>query len=156
LEPRREKPGRKHSWREKDRLGFSAEEEVGTHSQQLKPQPEQLVQPEALAAPAEIALEAPRHLVWLLLREPSELNELEQRTLSFVEEHPVGKPLTDLVQSFVKLLRKRDVDALDPWLERSMTCGIPDYDCVSCKLPDEHDKCRRTTFADRNAFSHLQ
>jgi hypothetical protein len=64
----------------------------------------------------------------LLLRDPSELDELEQRTLSFLEENPIGKHLADLVQSFVKLLRKRDVRALDPWLERSMTCGIPDME----------------------------
>jgi transposase len=142
LEPRREKPGRKHSLREKDMLGVLVEEEAGTHSQQLKPKPEPLAPLDTLVAPAEIALESPHHLVWLLLRDPSELDELEQRTLSFLEENPVGKHLADLVQSFVKLLRKRDVEALDPWLERSMTSGIPDMESFAQGLQKDYSAIR--------------
>ena len=61
LAPHREKPGRKHSLREKDLLGLTQAEEAGTYSQQpARPQEQDEVQT--------IALEAPRHLVWLLLR----------------------------------------------------------------------------------------
>jgi transposase len=122
LEPRREKPGRKHSLREKDVLGLMAEEEAGTSSERASVQLTEQTQQRAI----EIALEAPRHLVWLLIRNASELNEQEQRTLSFLREQPTIEDLYSLVQSYFKLMRERDAEALDPWIEKCLTCRIPD------------------------------
>src|SRR5579859_3003236 len=67
LAPRREKPGRKHSLREKDLLGLTQEEETGTYSQQ----PAAIQQINDIEP---VTLEAPRHLVWLLLKDPNSLN----------------------------------------------------------------------------------
>ncbi len=124
LEPRREKPGRKHALREKELLGLWAEEGPGTHS------PSQQCASQAIEGaeqtPATIALEAPRHLVWLLIRNVSELNEQEQRTLDFIRKQSTIEDLYDLVQSYFKLVRKRDAQALDPWIEKCLACGIPD------------------------------
>jgi len=140
LEPRREKPGRKHSQREKRLLGLTAEEEPGFHSEQPGQKPESLLAQsvEQVGQTAEIALEAPRHLVWLLLRDPSKLTELEQRTLSFLCEDPRGETLYGLMQSYVTLMRKRDVEALDSWLERGMTCGIPDLESFAQGLQKDY------------------
>ena len=122
LGPRREKPGRKHSLREKDLLGLTAEEEAGTTSERV---PVQLTERTEQRA-AEIALEAPRHLVWLFIRNASELNEQEQRTLAFMREMATIEDLYSLVQSYFKLMRERDAEALDPWIEKCLICGIPD------------------------------
>lgn len=124
LEPRREKPGRKHSLREKDLLGLSAVEEPGTHSA-VQERDSQAVEG-VKQTEAAIALEAPRHLVWLLIRHASELDEQEQRTLSFIREQQTIEDLYGLVQSYFKLMRERDVQALDPWIEKCLACDIPD------------------------------
>src|SRR6266540_6538149 len=96
LSPRREKPGRKHSLREKDLLGLLDEEEAGTSSQWVGPAPDG----ESMES---VALEAPRHLVWLLLRNTSSLDSREQRTLGLIREHPLVETLYHLAQSYMKL-----------------------------------------------------
>lgn len=97
LAPRREKPGRKHSLREKDLLGLTQEEEGGSTSPQPARAQESLeVEP--------VALEAPRHLVWLLLKDPASLDQKQQRSLALIRQHPDVETLYDLTQSFVKLM----------------------------------------------------
>jgi transposase len=129
---RREKPGRKHSLREKDLLGLGALEEAGTYS----PQPPRVETDEAIQP---VALEAPRHLVWLLLRDTSSLDSKEQRTLAFIRQHPLIETLYDLIQSYVKLVRERDVEAFDPWLERCTRCGIPDLESFAQGLQKDYE-----------------
>jgi len=132
LSPRREKPGRKHSLREKDLLGLVDEEEAGTTSQWRGPAPDG-------SSVASVALEAPRHLVWLLLRDPSSLDEQEQHTLGLIrQQHLVGK-LYDLTQSYVKLMRERDFEAFDPWLETCLRCGIPDLESFAQGLQKDYE-----------------
>jgi transposase len=121
LAPRREKPGRKHSLREKDLLGLTQAEEAGTYSQQsARTQERDEVQT--------IALEAPRHLVWLLLKDPDALDQEHQRTLAFIRRPPGVETLYTLTQSFVKLMKERDFEAFDLWLTRGERCGLPDME----------------------------
>ena len=84
LAPRREKPGRKHSLREKGLRGLTQEEEAGTYSQQPALAQEHY---EVRA----VALEAPLHLVWLLLKEPDSLNQEQQHSLAFIRRHRAWK-----------------------------------------------------------------
>jgi transposase len=132
LSPRREKPGRKHSLREKDLLGLTDEEAAGTYSQQ----PEHLRNEEAIQP---VALEAPRHLVWLLLRDFTSLHEQEQRTLGFIRQHSLVEDLYQLAQSYVKLMRERDIETFDPWLNRCVRCGIPDLESFAQGLQKEYE-----------------
>lgn len=132
LSPRREKPGRKHSLREKDLLGLIDEEEAGTSSQQ----PERVETGEAVQP---VALEAPRHLVWLLLRDPSGLSSQEQRTLDLIREHPDVETLYGLARSFVKLMKERDFEAFDRWLQRGERCGIPDLESFTQGLQKDYE-----------------
>ena len=145
LEPRREKPGRKHSQREKRLLGLTAVEEPGTHSERVGQEQERFpVQPgePSRHRSAEVALEAPRHLVWLLLRDPSRLDEQEQGTLSLVRKEQRVEALYGLAQSYVKLVRERDVEAFDPWLEQCMTCGIPDLETFGQGVQKDYSAIR--------------
>ncbi len=132
LAPRREKPGRKHSLREKDVLGLVQEEEAGTTSQWRGPVPDG-------ASVEPVALEAPRHLVWLLLRDPSSLESREQRTLDLIRQQPLVEILYGLAQSYTKLVRERDVEAFDPWLERCMRCGLPDLESFAQGLQKDYE-----------------
>ncbi len=132
LSPRREKPGRKHSLREKEILGLTEEEEAGTSS----PHPQRMETSEGVQ-PA--ALEAPRHLVWLLLRDASSLENKEQRTLDLIRQHPLVERLYGLAQGFVKLMRERDVEAFDPWIENSLRCAIPDVESFATGLQKDYE-----------------
>ena len=141
LEPRREKPGRKHSQREKRRLRLTTEEEAGTHAERVGQEQEgfplQLVEQRA-----EVDLKAPRHLVWLLLRDPSRLDEQEQRTLSFIRQEQRVEELYGLTQCYVKIVRERNVEGLDPWLEKCATCGIPDMESFAQGLQKDYSAIR--------------
>ncbi len=132
LAPRREKSGRKHSLREKDLLGLTQEEETGTYSQQpAHPQEGNEVQ--------SVALEAPRHLVWLLLKDLDSLDQEQQRTLAFIRRHPGVETLYQLTQSFVKLMKDRDFEALDCWLTRGEKCGLPDMETFTQGLQNDYE-----------------
>ncbi len=108
------------------------EEETGTYAQQ----PERVATSEPLQP---VALEAPRHLVWLLLRDPSSLESQEQRTLSLIREHPLVEILYDLARSFVKLMKERDFEAFDFWLQRAERCGIPDLESFTQGLQKDYE-----------------
>ena len=141
LEPRREKPGRKHSEREKRLLGLTTEEEAGTHSASPKQTPQNGATPAEERANV-IDVQAPRHLVWLLLRDPSRLDEQQQRTLCFLRQVPQGEELYDLAQRYVKLVRDRDVKAFDPWLEQCARSDLPDLQTFAQGLQQDYSASR--------------
>ncbi len=82
-------------------------------------------------APARIqSTESNQHLsarraAWLVLRRPEDLADTERTALEQLREicadvrvaHP-------LAQEFAQLLRERQVEGLDPWLERAATSGV--------------------------------
>ena len=131
LAPRREKPGRKHSLREKDLLGLTRTEEAGTYAQQ----PPHIQEDDEAQT---IALEAPRHLVWLLLKDPDSLDQEQLRTLAFIRRHPSVETLYNLTRSFVKLMKEHDFEAFDPWLTRGAKCGLPDIETFTQGLQDDY------------------
>jgi len=67
---------------------------------------EQVEQSESVQA--ERALEAPRHLVWLLMRDPSQLDEQEQHMLTFLRQDPVVEGIYELTQSCLKMFTSGD------------------------------------------------
>jgi transposase len=132
MAPRREKPGRKHSLREKDLLGLTQGEEAGTTSPQpARPQESCEVEP--------VALEAPRHLVWLLFKDPDSLDPEQQRSLALIRQHPGVETLYDLTRSFVKLMKERDFDAFDLWLTKGEGCGLPDMETFTQGLQNDYE-----------------
>jgi transposase len=132
MAPRREKPGRKHSLREKDRLGLTQEEDAGT----TKAPP---AKADADIALSPVALEAPRHLVWLLLKDPNSLDQEQQRSLELIRQHPGVETLYDLTRSFVKLMKERDFEAFDLWLTKGERCGLPDVETFTQGLQNDYE-----------------
>jgi transposase len=71
-------------------------------------------------------LGSPRHLAWLLLRKPTSLNRGEQEVLAFIrQEHAINEAYL-LVQQFVAMVRNRQRDVFDAWLQACRRSGIPD------------------------------
>ena len=50
-------------------------------------------------------LESPRHLTWLLLRDPESLNEQEQQKLTFIREVEALNTTYRLIQRFFRMVR---------------------------------------------------
>jgi transposase len=84
-------------------------------------------------------LESPRHLTWLLLRDRADLNGQEQRMLAFIRQEPVIEVAYDLAQRFVTIVRSRQQDQLDPWLEAALGSDIPDLRTFAEGLQREYD-----------------
>lgn len=83
-------------------------------------------------------LGSPRHLTWLLLRDSSSLNAQEQSTLTFIREVHDIDVTYGLAQRFFAMVRERQADQLDGWLEECEKSGIPDLQTFSEGLRREY------------------
>jgi len=88
--------------REKNLLGEALGEQRHQGEDQQREGPAMPVKPSA-ELQMEHVLEAPRHLVWLFLRELSQLDEQEQRTLTFLRQDHRIEHRDDLAQSCRKM-----------------------------------------------------
>lgn len=69
---------------------------------------------------------SPRHLTWVLLRDPKSLTASEQATLAFIRVMRDIQITHELAQRFFQMVRERQTDQLDPWLEADQNSSIPD------------------------------
>lgn len=89
-------------------------------------------------------LGSPRHLTWLLLCKPESLNAQEQSMLTFIREvHDIDVTYT-LAQRFFAMVRERQADQLDSWLEECERSGIPDLQTFSEGLRREYSALKGT------------
>jgi transposase len=81
---------------------------------------------------------SPRQQVWLLLREPEDLSDDEQRALrqmqGICEDVAAAYSLT---QQFVRMIRAREAEAFDPWLEAAEGSGVGDLQSFATELRRE-------------------
>ena len=96
------------------------------------------------------ALVAPRQLVWLLLRNPSQLDGEEAATFERIQQHPDVAHAQALAQEFQAMVRQRRAEALDGWLEASRESGIPELQSFATGL--QHDR----VLSHRNATADLK
>jgi transposase len=83
-------------------------------------------------------LASPRHLTWLLLRKPESLNAQEQATLPFIREVEHINTTYELAQQFFTMIRERQADQLDLWLQTCEKSGIPDLQTFAEGLRREY------------------
>jgi transposase len=88
-------------------------------------------------AQASPKLVSPRHLAWLLMREPERLDEREQQTLSFLRQDTTVNLASALVQQFVTMMKERSAQQLDPWLLACLTSGMSELDTFAQGLQKE-------------------
>jgi transposase len=80
-----------------------------------------------------------RHVMFLFLRRPEDLNEEERGTiLQLRQSHPELDLASTLVHEFAKMLRTRTGENLDAWLAKAVASQIPEFQ--SFVLGIERDK----------------
>lgn len=68
-----------------------------------------------------------RRATWLVLRRPEDLSSQEKHLLNLLEQaHPQVKVACVLAQAFAQMIRGRNAPALEPWLEATLTGGVPE------------------------------
>ena len=76
----------------------------------------------------ENVLEAPHHLVWLFIREPSQLDAKDLRILDFLRQYQSIEQMYQLTQKCRKMFCERDASVFDAWIVQCSTCSIPDME----------------------------
>jgi transposase len=69
---------------------------------------------------------APRHLAWLFLRDPQQLERQEKQTLSLIRKAQKVEVAYGLAQQFVTLLKERNAQPLETWLRDCQQSEISD------------------------------
>lgn len=72
------------------------------------------------------ALPSARQLAWLLVRDPNALEAEEQGVLAHIQQDADVACAYDLAQRFGQLVRKKQVEALDAWLEDAIRSTLPE------------------------------
>jgi transposase len=136
-----EKPGRQSSEREKARRQAffpESQEEISSLSTRQSSEPISL-QTNGQGEPrVEEPLESPRRLVWLLLRDPSSLNQQEQHRLAFLCQEKDIHAGYALSQQFVMMVKKRQAILFDSWLTSCLNSKIPDLQTFAEGLQKEY------------------
>jgi Transposase and inactivated derivatives len=69
---------------------------------------------------------APRHLAWLFLHDPEQLEKQEQLTLSLLRRGKSVDLVYELAQQFVTMVKERNAKPMDAWLWNCQLSGIND------------------------------
>lgn len=73
----------------------------------------------------------PRHLVWLFLKAPEQLEKREQWTLSLLRRNKTIDHAYKLAQQFVAMVKERNARPMDAWL----------LDCQESEVSAPFDFC---------------
>jgi len=122
-------------WREIVNLGYTGSERtVYRHIETLKQASVQ-----ASLNPNRLRKFTASTAVWLFVRDKKSLDEVEQEDLAtFCQASPTLKQAYDLVQEFMRMVRKREGHRLDAWLERVAKSDLPELQTFAAGI--EKDK----------------
>jgi transposase len=125
-------------WHELQERGFSGSWMMVYRWVQLQEdgKAETFTQPRRQATPTAPKM-APRHLAWLFLRNPEQLEKQEKQTLSFIRKVQHIEVAYGLAQQFVTLLKERNAQPLGTWLWDCQKSGISDLVTFSQGLEKE-------------------
>lgn len=88
-------------------------------------------------ATLEKPVESPRHLVWLLLRDPARLSEKEAHMLTFIRQEPTVELAYTLAQRFIHLMHEHQAAKLESWISTCTSSGIPEMETFAVGLQKE-------------------
>jgi transposase len=88
-------------------------------------------------ATLEAPVESPRHLAWLLLRDPARLSEAEHQMLSFIRQEPTVERAYRLAQHFIQMMHEHQATELDAWISTCTSSGIADLETFAVGLQKE-------------------
>jgi transposase len=85
----------------------------------------------------------PRRATWLVLRRPDTRDAREAPVLAALEEqHPALAEATALAQDFAQLVRQRQPDQLEPWLERATSSLSEAFQRFAKRLREDYDSVK--------------
>ena len=93
-------------------------------------------------ATLEEPLESPRHLVWLLLRDPARLSETEEHRLTFIRQEPTVELAYTLAQRFIQMMHEHQAARLASWISTCTSSGIADLETFAVGLQKEFSAIR--------------
>jgi transposase len=96
--------------------------------------PENNVQPQNHAT-----LLAPRQLAWLLVKDPNNLDQVEQSMLNHIRQDAEIELAYDLAQFFQKMVREHVSTELDGWINLCLKSSITDLVNFATGLQRDHD-----------------
>lgn len=82
-------------------------------------------------------VESPRHLVWLLLRDPARLSEAEQQMLTFIRQEPTVELAYLLAQHFIQMMQEHQAAELDRWISTCTSSGVAELETFAVGLQKE-------------------
>ena len=98
---------------------------------------------QALRAPERIKKYTPNTAVWLFVRDPKTLDEIEHEDLAtFCQTSPTLKRTYDLVADFMQMVRKREGHRLDAWLEQVAASNLPELQSFAAGVEKDKDAVR--------------
>jgi transposase len=81
--------------------------------------------------------------VWLFVRAPETLDEIEQEDLAaFCQVSPTLKRTYDLVQDFLSMVHKREGVRLETWLEKVAQSGLAELQSFASGIEKDKDAVR--------------
>lgn len=92
--------------------------------------------------PGTTIIPAPRRLVWVVLRQPSQLTAEDRALLAHIQQHPEVARAWELAQEFQDLVRHRKPDGLDSWLAACTASGIAELQLFAKGLEQEYASIR--------------
>jgi transposase len=91
---------------------------------------------------ASTRLPSPRTLAWLLLHEPKTLEDIGRLVLEHLCSDPIVAEAHDLVQKLQRLVRQRQPERFDEWLERCARAAAAELLSVAFGMQREEETIR--------------
>ena len=79
-----------------------------------------------------------RRAAWLVLRRPESRNADDQALLARLRQHPVLTPAIELAEDFLHLVRHRQGERLDQWLERALESTLKPFQRFAQGLQEDY------------------
>ncbi len=95
-----------------------------------------------VGTPMTVTLPSPRELVWVLLRDPQQLEVTDRAMLDHLRCEAVVAQAHDLAQSFLALVRQRCPEQLDGWIHACAAEGAPELQNFAIGLRREEAAIR--------------
>jgi transposase len=91
---------------------------------------------------ASTRLPGPRELVWVVLRDPEQLEATEKTILDHLRGDPLMARAHDLAQSFQAMVRQRQADQFDSWLQACSNAEAAELENFATSLRREESAIR--------------
>jgi transposase len=79
---------------------------------------------------------------FLVLRRPEQLSPEEQHLLDLLKQaHPQVPGACEWAQAFAQMIRGRNAPALEPWLQETLQCEVPELKTFAAGIKREASGC---------------